>query len=146
MANPFAPKKPCTIAGCTEMASGRDLCKRHYDQWYGKIRRERDKESKRGKPFLRFENPYRKSSGYNIIFEVIRQNQPLTTDQIVYRSKIELAINGMADYRVDYAFEVLRAAKHASKRGDYLMHKDAKGRWFLMRDRGGKEIGFGKDS
>jgi hypothetical protein len=129
------------MAGCKEMASGRGLCQHHYDQWYGKIRRERDKQRKRDKPFLRFKNPYRQRSGYHIVFEVIRQNQPLTTEQVIYRSKIELAKDGLTDYRIDYAFEVLRAKIHSSKRGDYQMRKDAKGRWHLIRERGGKEIG-----
>ena len=140
MANPFAPKRPCKMPDCKKLASGRGLCHHHYDQWYGKIRRERDKLRKRDKPFLRFKNPYRKLSGYWHIFNVLRENQPLATEQVLYRAKIELAKNGLAGYRVDYVFEVLHAKRHACKRGNYQMRKDAKNRWHLIRDRG-KETG-----
>ena len=133
-------KPTCTFPGCDQRAKGRGLCQHHYDQWIGKIRRERDKLRSRDKLFLRFENPYREGSGYHAIFEIIRQNQPLTTDQILYRSKIELAKAGMSGYRVDYAFEVLRMKRHACRRGDYQMRQDAKGRWHLIRERGGKEV------
>lgn len=136
-------KPACTFPGCSEPTTGRGLCRRHYDQWIGKIRRERDKLHKRDKPFLRFENPYRDGSGYWHIFEVIRQTQPLTTDQILHRSKIELAIAGKSGYRVDYAFEVLRMKRHSSRRGDYQMRQDDKGRWHLFRERqkNGKDDG-----
>jgi len=138
-------KMPCTMPGCDGRSKGKGLCQRHYDQWYGRIRRERDKLQRRGKPFLKFPNPYREGSGYHFIFEVLRQNPPLTTDQIIYRSKIELAKNGLADYRIDYAFEVLRMKKHACKRGDYQMRRDAKGCWHLIRERGGKDASDGQN-
>jgi hypothetical protein len=130
-----AKKLTCTMPGCGERAKGKGLCQAHYDQWYGRIRRQRDKINRAGKPFLKFENPYRAGTGYWHIFEILRQNQPLTTAQIFHRSKIELAKNGLAAYRVDYAFEVLRAKRHASKKGEYQMRQDARKRWHLIRDR-----------
>ena len=139
------PKPTCTMPGCGQRAKGKGLCQRHYDAWYGRIRRERDKVAKRDKPFLRFDNPYRTGSGYHIIFEVLRQHPPLTTEQVCYRSKIELAKAGLADYRVDYAFEVLRMKRHACRRGDYQMRRDTKGRWVLIRERGGKDASDGQN-
>jgi hypothetical protein len=133
-------KPSCTFPGCDQSTKAKGLCQRHYDQWYGKIRQERAKLKQRDKPFLRFENPYREGSGYHIVFEVIRQNQPLTTEQILHRAKIELAKAGKSGYRVDYAFEVLRMRRHACKRGDYQMRQDAKGRWIVIRDRISKSV------
>jgi hypothetical protein len=128
-------KTPCRMAGCKETSKGRGLCQRHYDQWRGKIRRELDKERNRNLPFLRFDNPYRKGSGYHIIFETIRLNKPLQTDQLARLAKIELAKAGKGGYRFEYAFEVLRMARHACRRGDYHLRQDAQKRWHLLNNR-----------
>ncbi len=134
MADPRKPKSPCSISGCGRLAQGRGLCKPHYDQWYGKIRRERDKLKKKDKPFLRFINMYRPGSGYHILFEAIRTNPPITTAQIMHRAKIELVKAGKTKYRLDYAFEVIKSKRHACKKGDYQMRQDSKGRWHLIRE------------
>lgn len=128
-------RKPCTVPGCDKLAKGREMCQHHYDIWMGKIRRERDKQRNKEKPFLKFTNPYRKDSGYHIVFEVIRANKRLTQEQIIRRSRIELAKAGKADYRIDYALEVLKAKKHSSKKGDYQVRIDNKGRWNLIKER-----------
>lgn len=134
----------CTIPGCNEAAKGRRLCQHHYDVFIGKIRRERDKIWKKECPFLHFENPYRQKSGYHIIFEVIRQHRPLATDQVFRLSRVELVKAGMTDYRIDYGFEVLKAKKHFSKKGDYQLKQDPKGRWHLTKPR--KEVNNGKEN
>ena len=134
----------CKIPGCSERTKGLGLCQRHYDVIYCKIRQERDKIRKKECPFLYFENPYRQKSGYYIIFEIIRQHRPLTTDQILRLSRIELVKKGITDYRIDYAFEVLKAKKHASKKGDYLLKQDPKGCWNLTKPR--REVNNGKEN
>ena len=127
--------KPCSITGCQEVAKGRGLCKRHYDMWYGKIRRERDKQRNMEQPFIKFKNPYRPLSGYHIVFETLRTNKPLTQEQIIHRSKSELVKAGKAKYRIDYALEVIKAKKHSSKKGDYQVRIDNKGRWNLISEK-----------
>jgi len=127
--------KQCTIPSCDSIAKGRGLCQHHYDIYMGKIRRERDKLKNREAPFIKLKNPYRVSSGYNIIFETIRTNKPLTETQITSRSKSELVKAGKADYRIDYALEVIKAKKHSSKKGDYQVRIDNKGRWHLITDK-----------
>ena len=127
--------KQCTIPSCDGIAKGRGLCQHHYDIYMGKIRRERDKLKNREAPFIKLKNPYRVSSGYNIIFETIRTNKPLTETQITSRSKSELVKAGKADYRIDYALEVIKAKKHSSKKGDYQVRIDNKGRWHLITDK-----------
>ena len=123
--------KRCTMAGCDKVAKGRGLCQRHYDMWYGKIRRERDKLRNKEAPFLKFDNPYRLSSGYHTIFEVIRTSKLLTEKQIIRRSRSALMEAGKPKYRIDYALEVIKAKKHSSKKGDYQVRIDDQGRWHL---------------
>ena len=129
----------CKIPGCEERAKGLGLCQHHYDQIYSKIRRERDKLRKKECPFLRFENPYREKSGFHIIFNVIRNSRPLTKEQIFRQAKMELVQAGMSAYRIDYAWEILKAKKHTYKRGNYQLKQDGKGCWHLIRDVSGRD-------
>jgi len=135
MANHRKQERPCAIPGCAYASTSRGLCQHHYDVWYGKIRRERDKLRNREQPFLSFQNPYRQGTGYHIIFEVMRTSKPLAVEQIARLARIELTKAGLKDYRIDYALEVLKAKKHSSKRGDYQVRFDGKGRWHLVKDR-----------
>lgn len=128
------PMSQCKIPGCNERSKGMGLCQHHYDQFNGKIRRERDKIKKRECPFLGFKNPYRKKSGFNIIFELIRTSRPLTKEQIFRLGKAELGKAGMRNYRIDYAWEILKAERHACKRSGYQLKRDEKGLWQLMKD------------
>lgn len=50
----------------------------------------------------------------------------------------------MTDYRIDYAMEVLKAKKHFSKKGDYQLKQDPKGRWHLTKPK--KEVNNGKEN
>lgn len=128
------PMTQCTIPDCDEPSKGRGLCQHHYDQFNGKIRRERDKLKKRECPFLGFKNPYREKTGYHVIFEVIRKSCPLTKEQIFRLAKAELVKSGMKNYRIDYAFEVLKAKQHTCKKEGYQLRQDEKSLWQLIKD------------
>jgi len=131
----------CSMPDCIEPAHARGFCRLHYDKWRCQIRTERHRQKRREQPFAGFKNAYRKGCGYWIIFEVLRTNQPLTTEQLLHRCKIELVKANKNDYRIDYAFEIMRAKRHFCKRGDFQMWKDPRGRWHLIRDRAGETIG-----
>lgn len=77
-------------------------------------------------------NPYRVGSGYHVLFEVIRTNPPMTKAQILEKATAEMVKLGNGEYRVDFAFAVVTAKQHKSKRGDYQMTKDAEGLWHLV--------------
>lgn len=135
MTNVIQKKDRCIIPECDGQQKGRGLCQRHYDVWYGKIRRERDKLRNREQPFQKITNPYRAGTGYHIIFEEIRSRRPMTREQIARHAKAALARVGKPKYRVDYALEVLKAVRHASKRGKYQVRIDSQGRWHLIQER-----------
>lgn len=124
----------CSIPNCDQPAHARGFCRIHYDKWRCQIRTERNRLKKREQPFAGFHNAYRKGCGYWVMFEVLRTNLPLTTDEFLRRCRIELVKAGRGQYRIDYAFEIMRARKHSSKKGDYQLWQDPKRRWHLTRD------------
>ena len=138
MANHKAPKRPCSIPGCKDFVVSRGFCQRHYDGWYAQIRIEKQRQRRKDKPFLGVPNPYRVGTGYYILVEAIRQNQPMTIEQILRIAKAELAKSGRIGYRLDYAFEVIKSKRHASRQGEYELRQDAKKRWHLMAGRGSR--------
>ena len=77
-------------------------------------------------------NPYRSTSGYFVLFEVIRTNPPMTREQIEQKATAEMVRRGEGNYKVADAFNVVTAKMHKSKRGDYQMERDDRRLWHLV--------------